>query len=332
MKSPHKSLRGFTLIELLVVIAIIAILIALLLPAVQQAREAARRTECRNKLKQFGLALHNYHDAHKVFPAGNINALGDDPNGRNGGGSPGMMGNWIVLLLPYLDQTANYNGYTKIISERPEAVDWFGNGTYTSQGINVGRDRLPFTNCPSHPDAGEQLSNGTNMEHLSRGNYAASYGKGGYGRIHTQTADIGGVFGNNSRNGVRDITDGSSNTLAISELKFRTPSSSGPSTADTRGTWSYGAMGASTFTTQTGPNSAVPDGVWGCRNMPSEGMPCVQIGSPYTEMYAAPRSYHTGGVHGCMADGSVRFISENIDLALFQGLGTRGGGETNGDF
>ena len=96
--------HGFTLIELLVVIAIIAILIALLLPAVQQAREAASRTQCKNNLKQLALALHNYHDTHSVFPPGTVNPVpgGDDPNGRNGAGTPGIGGPWICFLLPFL--------------------------------------------------------------------------------------------------------------------------------------------------------------------------------------------------------------------------------------
>jgi prepilin-type N-terminal cleavage/methylation domain-containing protein len=326
------KLRGFTLIELLVVIAIIATLVALLLPAVQQAREAARRSSCRNNLKQLALAMHNYHDTHTVFPPGAVNPLGDDPNGRNGGGSPGIMGNWLVFLLPYIEQSVHYDGYAKIVSERPEAVDWFGNNTYVSQGITVGRDPLPVTGCPSHPVGDQRLSNGTNQEDLSRGNYAACYGRGGYGRVHTTDNAIGGVFGNNSKYSMRDLLDGSSNTLAVSELQYRTPSSDGPSTADTRGTWAYGVAGASVFNTQNSPNSAVPDGVWGCRTKPTEGMPCVQIGSPYTEMHAAARSYHTGGVHGGMADGSVRFFTENISLVIWQGLGTRGGQEISSDY
>src|SRR6188768_967251 len=107
------SVRGFTLIELLVVIAIIAVLIALLLPAVQQARESARRTECRNKLKQLGLALHNYLSSTGVFPPGTVNPLGDDVNGRNGGGSPGIGGPWICLLMPYFDEVGLYANYSK---------------------------------------------------------------------------------------------------------------------------------------------------------------------------------------------------------------------------
>ncbi len=323
---------GFTLIELLVVIAIIATLVALLLPAVQQARASARRSSCKNNLKQLSLALHNYHDTFTVFPSGVINALGDDPNGQNGSGRIGMMGNWIVLSLPFLEQSANYDGYAKIVSERPEAVDWFGNTTYTNQQITVGRDPLPFTTCPSHPAVDEQLANGTGMEHLARGNYAACYGKGGYGRIHTTDNTIGGVFGNNSRYSMRDLMDGTSNTLALSELQYRTPSATGPSYQDTRGTWSYGVTGASVFNTQNSPNSAVPDGVWGCRSKPDEGMPCVQVGTPYTNMHAAARSYHMGGVIGAMTDGGVRFFSENISLTIWQGLGTRGGQEISGEY
>ncbi|MDZ4684088.1 MAG: DUF1559 domain-containing protein [Planctomycetaceae bacterium] len=323
---------AFTLIELLVVIAIIAILIALLLPAVQQAREAARRTECRNRLKQLGLALHNYHDNFNTFPPGTVNPIGENPNGQNGGGAAGIGGPWICFLLPYLDQNPQYTAFSKIVAERPEVVDWFGNATYTSQGITVGGETFPAMNCPTHPGNDEKLANGTNMEHLARGNYCASFGKGGYGRTYTGSPATGGLFGINSKIRMGDVTDGTSSTLAFSELKYRLVSATGPSLQDTRGTWSYGVMGANIFSTRAGPNSAVPDGVWGCRNFPQEGMPCVQVGTPYIELAAAARSYHTGGVHACLGDGAVRFFSDNIDLTLWQNLGSRGGAEVLGDF
>lgn len=324
---------GFTLIELLVVIAIIAVLIALLLPAVQQAREAARRTQCRNNLKQLGLALHNYLDSSRVFPPGTVNPLGDDVNGKNGGGGAGIGGPWICHILPYCDQAPLYSNFSKIVAERPEVVDWFGNGTYAATPI--GNSHLTMLDCPTHPRNDELMSNGTNMEHLARGNYAACYGKGGYAIAQTNQPAIGGVFGNNSRNSMADLIDGSTNTLLLSELRYRTPSSTGPSSADIRGTWAYGSMGANIFSTQTGPMSAVSDRIWGCRSLPAEKMPCVSTSNGTTDMlnsFAAARSYHTGGVHGCMADGSIRFFSENIDLTVWQGLGSRGGVEVLGDF
>jgi hypothetical protein len=173
------------------------------------------------------------------------------------------------------------------------------------------------------------------MEDLARGNFAACYGKGGYGIAQTLQPSIGGIFGNNSKVSMADVTDGSSQTLMLSELRYRMPSATGPSTADIRGTWSYGSMGANIFSTQTGPMSAVSDTIWGCRSLPAESLPCVSTANGTTAMltaFAAARSYHTGGVHGCLADGSVRFFSENIDLTIWQGLGSRGGAERLGEF
>jgi hypothetical protein len=131
---------------------------------------------------------------------------------------------------------------------------------------------------------------------------------------------------------MKDVTDGLSNTLAFSELKYRQKGPVGPSYQDTRGTWAYGVMGANIFSTRFGPNTAQPDGVWGCRNTPQEGMPCVQEGTPYANLWASARSYHPSGVQTCLADGSVRFVSNNINLLTWQNLGSRGGGETLSDF
>lgn len=319
--------RGFTLIELLVVIAIIAVLIALLLPAVQQAREAARRSDCTNRLKQLGLAMHNYESTHRCFPVGTINvsANPDDPNGRNGGGAVGIGTPWSVAMLANLDQTTLFNYAMKIANERPECVDWYGNATYAA--TQIGDRHLPAMDCPSHPFNDDKLTNGTGMEHLARGNYAACYGSNGYGQVHTRNPARGGLFGNNVRINARDVTDGLSNTLAISELKYRLSSPTGPSSEDSRGVWTYATMGGNVFSAQTGPNSAVGDLVWGCRSFLPDGMPCTQGGDPYTANFAAARGYHTGGVNVCMADGSVRFFSNNISLVVWQGLATRMGSE-----
>ncbi len=331
--------RGFTLIELLVVIAIIAILVAMLLPAVQQVREAARKSQCQDHLHNLAIGLHNYEGAYSVYPPGTVNphatTATDLINGQNGAGNAGIGAPWIVLMLPQIELKADYDGFVKIAQEKPEIVDWFGNPTYTNQGITVGSVQLDIMSCPSHPTVDEKLDNGTGMEDLARGNYAACYGKGRYGRQDTNDQRIGGLLGNNSKYKVRDATDGVSNIIVLSELKHRTPSTTGPSIQDTRGTWAYGVMGANIFSTMNSPNSAVPDGVWGCRNFPLEGMPCVQIGKNAHDvanlnLHAAARSYHPGGVQAAMGDGRVVFFSENIDLTVWNALGTRGGGESTG--
>jgi prepilin-type N-terminal cleavage/methylation domain-containing protein/prepilin-type processing-associated H-X9-DG protein len=335
MRMSKRQRTAFTLIELLVVIAIIAILIALLVPAVQKVRDAAARAECSNRLKQVALALHSFEGANKVFPPGTVNlspasgtiAAGDDPNGRNGSGAVGIGAPWIVFLLPYIDQGPLFKNYELIASQKPEIVDWFGHATYATTAP-IGDQHLKVMDCPSHPWNDEKLDNGTGMEHLARGNLAACYGKGGYGVAHTNNPAVGGLFGNNSKFRPAHVTDGLSNTVAISEIKYRTPSATGPSFEDTRGTWAYGTMGGNIFSTENAPNTAVADRVWGCRNFPAEGMPCTQSGSPYSNMSAAARSYHAGGVNTAYGDGSVRFVTNSISLATWNALGTRGGNES----
>jgi prepilin-type N-terminal cleavage/methylation domain-containing protein len=332
---------AFTLVELLVVIAIIGVLIALLLPAVQAAREAARRAQCANRLKQLGIAMHNYEGTYLVLPPGTINAraaagtvdAGDDPNGQNGSGGfgPGGVaigGPWICMMLPFLEQPALHRNFMKIANERPEVVDWFGHASYVTTAP-IGAQHLDAMDCPTHPRVEEQLDNGTGMEHLARGNYCANYGRGGYGQRYTKDPFIGGLFGNNHPIGIKDVTDGTSNTLAFSELKYRLASSTGPSFEDSRGVWTYATMGGNVFSTQTGPNSSTPDRVWGCRNFPAlpVHMPCVQGGSPYRDNFAAARGYHPGGVMACLGDGATRFFSNNVNLIVWQAYGTRGGGE-----
>ena len=337
MRMSRNMRAGFTLIELLVVIAIIAILIALLVPAVQKVREAAARTECQNRLKQLTLALHNFEGEYKVLPPGTVNlspasggvAAGDDPNGRNGGGAVGIGGPWICFILPYIDQLALYQNFRTIETQRPEVVDWFGHASYVTTAP-IGATHLITMDCPSQPWNNEQLNNGTNMEHLARGNYAACYGKGGYGTANYQNGAIGGLFGNNSKTKLPTVFDGLSNTLCLSELKYRQASGVGPSYEDSRGVWTYATMGGNVFSSQTGPNSTTPDRVWGCRNAPAEGMPCVQGGSPYSSNFAAARSYHTGGVNVSFGDGSVRFFADSVPLNIWQALGSRAGAETVG--
>ena len=208
--------RGFTLIELLVVIAIIAILVALLLPAVQQAREAARRTQCKNNLKQIGLALHNYHDIHRAFPPGRTR------NTYSGIVSAWYTGNiaWLPRILPQIEQGNIF-----------QTIDWdLGRGTSGTDGhggvnganpTGARRQIIPAFRCPSDPgsgrvpwvtQAGVAVTGATPNAGYASTNYVAAVGD-----ATRLNANPPGLFGQNTRRQMRDISDGTSNTLIVSE-------------------------------------------------------------------------------------------------------------------
>ncbi|MBA4031674.1 MAG: prepilin-type cleavage/methylation domain-containing protein [Planctomyces sp.] len=320
------SPRGFTLIELLVVIAIIAILIALLLPAVQQAREAARRTECKNNLKQMLLGLHNYHDQHSVFPPGGVAPLcaGNPPVNLSGiqecttpsVASAGI--NWALQILPMVDQGALWSKVKGVVDTKPDPLD--------AMNDIFGHYSPGMFRCPSHPWDNRANVSFRNLENQSRGNYAASYGNGTLLQSLTVTANRG-MFTINSRISARDFTDGMSNTIGLSEVNYIVGN-----TSDARGAWVFPGMGASAFSTGRGPNDRLAEVLTTCTNTAS--MPCTQAPTAADQgpTIAGPRSYHTGGVHVGMADGAIRFVSENIDRTLFSNLGTVSGGEVVGEF
>lgn len=233
--------RGFTLIELLVVIAIIAILIALLLPAVQQAREAARRTQCKNNLKQLGLALHNYHDNFQVFPPALI------ASGRYCANPFRLNTTGFVMILPYMDQAPMYNQYNfstvsslsadiTNCSPPPPAV---GGVAVSTANQAVYQTKLAAHLCPSDPNSNANYTsvpNTTNFyeaNNIARSNYLFSTGdytdyNASYKSLAGNTANIG-VFGNDGAARIGDITDGTSNTILVGESKhLKTSSSYGP--------------------------------------------------------------------------------------------------------
>ena len=321
--SPRR--RGFTLIELLVVIAIIAILIALLLPAVQQAREAARRTQCRNNLKQFGLALHNYHDAIQIWPPGHNWGSGF----RKGGGQ--------IHLMPYMDQLASFNA---IPWTHALATDHAGDnpGTYPISTMPP-----PVWLCPSdpygkHPPAWRTtakwaqsnyaMSNGA--QYLSQQNSCSSfsYVDGYFGNAKTgygQTADgndISGPFGFQGWGAqIRDILDGTSNVIAMGEIRPHCGvyASNGPFMC---------CAGGVAFTAPPINYPTCP----GEKGVPANGS-ASGCGSPHA--YNASegfKSLHAGGAHFVLCDGSVRFLNENIDYATYQRLGDRRDGQVLGTF
>ncbi|WP_339729540.1 DUF1559 domain-containing protein [uncultured Gimesia sp.] len=306
--------HGFTLIELLVVIAIIAILIALLLPAVQQAREAARRSTCKNNLKQMGIALHNYHDTHSVFPYGFMvkGSYGASPNY----GSYHDRDTWAHQILPYVDQAPLYNIY---------AAD---NSYFVHQITNtaISRAVIPVYLCPSDPSTPGNADN----SYRNQGSYV---GCAGNTRITNSSSPLPGMFYRNSKTKIRDILDGSSNTIAASEIVIR-------GNAATTTYWGCpgcfgigGAHGEMSFSTHETPNTSISDQNYTCKSTTWPNSPCVTRGASGSDpTFNFARSYHVGGVHVLLADGAVRFISSNIDRATFQDLGDRADGRVIGEF
>jgi prepilin-type N-terminal cleavage/methylation domain-containing protein len=301
MLTPRNRVRqaGFTLIELLVVIAIIAVLIALLLPAVQQAREAARRSQCKNNLKQLGLAMHNYHDTFGVFPPGWIAAtrgVGPDVNGGlNGFG-------WGAMILPMMEQGPVYNQLRFELSMSDPA------GTPSNRSLLA--TPMPTFRCPSDPaPVTWQMKNtaGTTViADVASTNYLALFGLRAIEDCYLlppgQTCRAEGIFYHNSRVRMADITDGSSQTLMMGErVHDRFPS-----------TWS---------------------GVIISGAHPIERILGHADHTPNTAFHKEDfGSRHIGGTHFLMGDSSVKFFSENIDLKTYMGLGTIQGGEVVGEF
>ncbi|WP_437202175.1 DUF1559 domain-containing protein [Planctomicrobium sp. SH664] len=308
--------RGFTLIELLVVIAIIAVLIAMLLPAVQQARESARRTQCKNNIKQIGLALHNYHDVHKVFPPGQMQDYGFSV-GRPANQSYQFRYRygWHVMLFPYLDQTALFNSFMNTHQNtalRP--YEWPDRGTI-----------IPGFSCPSDPAMPKVTSLG------SYSNYQLSQGSKSMRTGTTTSAGTNSMEGNGiasciSSIQIRDITDGTSNTAAAGEIKV-VPMNDG----DRRGHLYAGLRATWTVALRDPPNSGAPDVLQTGYASHQDDIP-VSLVADTAFLHMNVRSHHTGGAQILLCDGSVRFVSNNIHLQTWNNLGNREDGNTVGDY
>lgn len=305
MKSQTRK-RGFTLIELLVVIAIIAILIALLLPAVQQAREAARRTQCKNNFKQIGLAMHNYHDVFGKFPYGYFDS--NTYHGRD---------TWMQQLLPHIDQAPAYNKYAAA------NVRWVMDTPSEIKDLKV-----PSLMCPSDPSSGGFGGGGGTRAGGKgfQGNYMLCAGNTLMTRNSTK---LNGIACKNSSIQFRDITDGTTNTLMAAETIIRGLSGGGWGGAG--GYWGGGNHGAYGFTSLENPNTTVSDQVYSCKSTVWPKSPCTAIGGG-SALRNFARSEHTGGVQVLLSDGSGRFVSENVSNDIWRALGSRSGGETIGEY
>ena len=360
MKNPH---RGFTLVELLVVIAIIGILIALLLPAVQAARESARRASCTNHFKQTSLALLNHHDVQGSFPA-LVPVCVPENLLWNMGGTTHRNAycqgpNWALAILPQMEQDVIWEAIMTCMDSFPHVADDCEHNVGTS--FNVGKFVPQNFLCPSAEQPGpEHYMFAMALDELSKGHTVACVGS----ESHMSFTDIdpvtgnrvrtAGVFGvaklretsrvNQSHNDetmkgrwkaglglgtrIAQITDGTSNTMLVSEILAVKDQFDG------RGAWVWPGMGGSAFTAKFPPNSYQTDVIPACGKITSltgtevgtDPRGCL-LNNTDGEVWASARSRHPGGVVVAMADGSSHFISESIDLTIWKALATRAGKE-----
>lgn len=345
MKKSSSFRQGFTLVELLVVIAIIGILVGLLLPAVQAAREAARRMQCGNNVKQISLACHSFHDTFKKFPYGILRNDGSFPHPDTGKtGTPNPISRRYPLLfqlLPFVEQQPLYDRYDQFVYSNNEkdpitAVQWVGE-YFTKQIVNT-------YVCPSNPGTlHNESSDGVSSGHYFRNHYFGCAGRRSYPRGNTSStaptlfnpfyptlpnpapggALSDGLFTRCKRYGFNDNVDGSSNTLLFGERKyFDQIFDSSPIVDDRIRDWGwcwFGGEGDVNFGTSVAINFVLP------KNFDTLSAGVQQ--QLYDDRINSAGSMHPGGANFGFADGSVQFIAQTIDMTTYMALGSRAGGE-----
>lgn len=293
----RRKQQGFTLIELLVVIAVIGVLVALLLPAVQQAREAARRTQCKNNLKQMGIALHGYHDSHRTLPPGYLYRIGPEGNGAGFG--------WGAMLLPHFDQAPLYNQFNWNVP------------LYDSINKTPRERHLEVFLCPSdgHSPKGF-VEMGPVPERYAMACYVACFGPPDLDDDQEQRL---GMFSRNSRTRFQDVSDGLSNTMMAGERE--------------NGPFRGGAQIGNHFSYETAWAGSIRD--WDDNSDDHGHMVLFQTGHVPNDSKSDDRDVsapHAGIAQFLLGDGSVRSIGANIDFRVYTALGTRAGGESIGAY
>lgn len=309
MQNKRGQNKGFTLIELLVVIAIIAILIALLLPAVQQAREAARRTQCKNNLKQMGLAMHNYHDVHLTFPIGTRT---DNAQTNTWGMS------WLVGILPYIDQAPLYNMLDPAIRHS----GFTGNSGKTNGVI------INAYLCPSSPVgamngawSGQMRAQYTGISGATDGTTTSATYPVGAGWGTTLRSHSGVLISEGEVVRMRDITDGTSNTMCVAEANNYFD---GKTLVHSRYGWMIG--------NRNNPTAEQTYNLTTLYFPPNSTAVVGNLAGNFRSSHNGIYSAHTGGVQGLLSDGAVRFVSENVDMETLRRLATRADGEVIGEY
>ncbi len=346
MRTSRVRSRGFTLIELLVVIAIIAILIALLLPAVQQAREAARRTQCKNHLKQLGLAFHNYHDVFNMWPPAYTLGAGPVFNSLLGAPQQAAVDDanlhlYTEFLLPYIDQAPLYNSINfSQIYMSPMNLSAFGLGNYTWDNQSKIRSVVPVFSCPSTPRSANAVNCG--IDATGDGTWDLTWVSGAidysplggiYGTLRNnfinpvspQASSQGTLSDDHFRFRIGDVTDGTSNTFILMELAGRPDEYRKGKLFQSNSPYCAGGGWGDITNAENWVKGSLIDG-----SSPGSGGPCAI--NCTNRAGEGAYSFHVGGIQMLMCDGAVRFLSENISVAVFGDVATPQGGTVTPEF